>query len=101
MTKTHFGQHEDCFGCRVQSVSIAASAMPSRSPHAASTNAMEKRWEADMPAYKRLRDNGLQPANIDGCSIIEKRATESIEVERGLMGKYAKRMAQAAAEIPA
>lgn len=38
-----------------------------------------------MPAYKRLRADGLQPKRIDGCAEIEKKAKESWQVETGLI----------------
>ena len=43
--------------------------------------AREKRWSRDMPAYKRLRKQGLQPRQIDGCGILEKHATEKWQIE--------------------
>lgn len=36
-----------------------------------------------MPAYKRLRKNGLQPKAIDGCAELESKATTQQEVEMG------------------
>lgn len=42
---------------------------------------MESRWERDMPAYQRLRMNGLQPKQIDGCARIETEANSQLEVE--------------------
>lgn len=36
-----------------------------------------------MPAYKRMRDNGLQPPHIDGCAELESRASTQAEVELG------------------
>lgn len=44
---------------------------------------MESRWERDMPAYHRLRMNGLQPPKIDGCADLEQRAGSQMEVEMG------------------
>jgi hypothetical protein len=32
---------------------------------------MERRWSRDMPAYARLRGDGLQPRGIDGCGDLE------------------------------
>lgn len=48
-----------------------------------SQSQMESRWEKDMPAYYRLRRNGLQPSRIDGCAELETRATSQTEVEMG------------------
>lgn len=43
-----------------------------------------KEWVRDMHAYKRLRDQGLQPKHIDGSAKLEARATDRLEVEMGL-----------------
>ena len=45
------------------------------------TNQREKRWNKDMPAYKRLRKQGLQPRKIEGSSLLEKHATERWQIE--------------------
>jgi hypothetical protein len=37
----------------------------------------------DMPAYKRLRQQGLQPRDIDGCAELEARAETVREIEAG------------------
>jgi hypothetical protein len=34
-----------------------------------------------MPAYKRLRKNGVQPKGIDGAAALEARASTVAEVE--------------------
>jgi hypothetical protein len=57
--------------------------MPTRHPEAVTGNATDKRWEADMPAYKRLRRNGIQPPRIDDSAALESRATDQFEVEMG------------------
>lgn len=49
----------------------------------ATQSLMEKRWDRDMPAYQRLRANGLQPPKIDGCHQLEQRAHSQMEVEMG------------------
>ena len=84
-----------CFGCKAASVAVAASATPSRSAgaaHAASVNATEARWDRDMPAFKRLREQGLQPQRIDGAADVEARATERHHVEGGLDPKVVERV---------
>lgn len=48
-----------------------------------SQSLMESRWDRDMPAYHRLRMNGLQPKQIDGCAELESRANSQLEVELG------------------
>jgi len=64
---------------RLRSVGFAASAMPSRAAGAAAkvVNDREGRWNADMPAYKRLRRAGDQPPSIDGAAERERRIDAS------------------------
>ena len=57
--------------------SVSFTAAPS------STTLTERRWDRDMPAYKRLRENGLQPRCIDGCGDLEAKADTTFEVAAG------------------
>lgn len=77
---------EGCFGCKVAGLSIAASATPSRKggARAAEINQKDKVLEKDLDAYKRLRQEGLQPQAIDGSAEVEKRANYAWQVETGL-----------------
>jgi hypothetical protein len=59
---------EGCFGCRIASVGIAASAMPSRHPFAKECNDREAGWNKDMPAFKAAVQNGVMPATLTGCA---------------------------------
>jgi hypothetical protein len=36
-----------------------------------------------MPAYKRLRKNGIQPKGIDGAANLESKATSVQQIETG------------------
>jgi len=84
MRKTHDGSHgEDCFGCKIHHVSFAASAMPTRKPEAAGTRRMEENMARDLPAYKRLRNEGLQPAGTKGAANLERNANSKFEIETG------------------
>lgn len=76
---------EGCFACKIAGVAFGADAMPSRKRHAARTNAKERRWDKDMAAYKRLRADGLQPAQIDGSAKMEAKAEDRVQVETGLL----------------
>jgi hypothetical protein len=58
---------------------------------------MEKRWDKDMPAYKNLRKNGLQPRGIDGCAELEAKAVDRIEVEMGHIFDTKKELSEARA----
>ncbi|MFP4512087.1 MAG: hypothetical protein ACLFRV_03965 [Acidimicrobiales bacterium] len=61
---------------KLRSVAIAPSATPTRGDgKAAEVNAREARWHRDMPAYKRLRRDGLQPPQIDGSARLEQELT--------------------------
>lgn len=80
---THETFVEGCFACKLRTVAIAPSTMPSRNPRAAQVKATEQRWEDDMPAYRRLRANGIQPRGIDGCAELEAKAADRFEVETG------------------
>ena len=53
--------------------------MPSRASGAAAktVNDREDRWNADMPAYKRLRKAGDQPPRIDGAAARERAIDQS------------------------
>ena len=72
----------DCFGCKASSVSFAPSAMATRSV-ASSMKATEKQQEKDLPAYKRMRQEGLQPKSTKGAAEIEANASTRFEVVSG------------------
>jgi hypothetical protein len=65
-----------CFKHKLRTIQFDSRA---RSPQ----SQMESRWEKDMPAYQRLRWNGLQPPKIDGCAQLEQRANSQMEIEMG------------------
>jgi hypothetical protein len=44
---------------------------------------IEKQWERDLPAYRRLRRQGYQPPRTQGCAELEARAHMPREVEMG------------------
>lgn len=72
---------EGCFGCRVAGVSFGSNSTTTRGKAVEQINQRERQWNKDMPAYKRLRQQGLQPRQIDGASILEKHATEKWQIE--------------------
>lgn len=72
---------EDCWKCKIASVTFGADALPSRKGDTASTNAKEKVLQKDLDAYRRLRQDGVQPQNIDGSARIEARANSKDQVE--------------------
>jgi hypothetical protein len=80
--ETHPGLDvEGCFGCRVAGVSFGANESTTRGAQVKAINQREKGWNRDMPAYKRLREQGLQPRQIDGAAVLESSATEKWQIE--------------------
>lgn len=65
------------------SPAIAADALPNKRHGVRAINAREKRWDEDMPAYYRLRKEGLQPRSVDGARMVEQNATDPLEVAVG------------------
>jgi hypothetical protein len=76
---------EGCFGCRIAGVRMGMNTTTTRGAKVAEVNTTERNWNKDMPAYKRLRANGLQPKRIDGAANVEKRAQEGWQVETGIL----------------
>lgn len=76
---------EGCFGCRVSNVRVGVNSTTTRGGEVAQINQTEKNWNRDMPAYKRLRADGLQPKRIDGSAEVERKAKESWQVETGIV----------------
>jgi putative FmdB family regulatory protein len=64
---------------------VSPSAVPSRNNviDLAATKQAEKDKVADMDAYKRLRQNGVQPPSINGSARLEAKAEEKHEVNSG------------------
>lgn len=76
---------EGCFGCRIAHVRTGANTTTTRGQRVAEVNTTEKNWNRDMPAYKRLRQNGLQPKSIDGAANLEQKAKHEWQVETGII----------------
>lgn len=68
------------FGEKVKTISVLR-----RTPQSAT----ERRWSRDMPAYYRLRMQGLQPPQIDGSARLEARAADRFEIEYGRLASDA------------
>ena len=69
----------------ISGVNIAPSATPSRNSviDLEATKKADKAKDADMSAYKRLRQNGLQPKSINGSAHLEKHAETKRESQAG------------------
>jgi hypothetical protein len=76
---------DGCYACRIAAVSFAAAATPNRRRETHRINTTESQWDSDMASYKRLRKDGLQPPQIDGCRTLETRATDRVQVETGML----------------
>jgi hypothetical protein len=74
---------EQCFSCKIQNISFGSGTAPTRRAGAEVVEAREKRWNKDMPAYKALRAQGLQPPRIDGSAELMAKAETRFEVESG------------------
>lgn len=77
---------DGCFGCKVLSLHISPAAMPAHT-EGNGDYAFQRRFnrenEVDMPAYARLRRQGLQPPHIAGSAALERHAAEPWEVQMG------------------
>jgi hypothetical protein len=76
---------DGCFGCRVAQVRVGTNSTTTRGAQVAAVNQTESNWNKDMPAYKRLRADGLQPRKIDGAAEVERKAKEAWQVETGIV----------------
>ena len=81
--QTHPVEVDGCYACKVLSISISAAATPNRRPGVTGKDAQESRLSKDLPAYKRLRRDGLQPRNIDGSAELEKRVGSQFDIDLG------------------
>ena len=93
---------ESCFGCKIKSVSFAASAMPTRHPQAASTQKWDRQLHKDRAAFKAMRDQGIQPASLKGAADLQDRASTKHEIETGkILGdtKLAQRVERTVKEV--
>lgn len=72
---------EGCFGCKVTGVRMGSNSTTTRGARVEEVKQRDKQWSRDMPAYKRLRSQGLQPRQIDGSATLEKHANERWQIE--------------------
>jgi len=74
---------EGCFVCKISTISFGTGTAPTRRAGAEVVEARERRWNRDMPAYKALRAQGLQPPRIDGSAELMEKAETRFEIESG------------------
>lgn len=85
MAATHSLDHptyvENCWLCKMRSVSVAPAAMPTRQDvRYSSTDQLERNWKKDIPAYKELVKQGIQPEQVDGCHDLALTATKAEDI---------------------
>ncbi len=62
-------------------VHVAPSALENKGATARAGNARDSQWDKDMPAYKRMRNAGMQPRNIDGSAALENEVGSQFDVQ--------------------
>lgn len=62
---------------------VSVYATPHKGQSVRDADATEARWTRDMPEYKAMRRQGLQPPQIDGSADLANRAHSQLEVEMG------------------
>lgn len=74
-------------------VSIAAAAMPNKkgSSRTIEIDNTEKQWDQDLPAYKRMRNAGLQPPSTRGAAALEERVGDQFDIDHGGALKHGSR----------
>lgn len=90
MEQTHGYTHWDpdnCFGCKVQTITVSQAAMPTRHPQVAKIEAADKKLIQDLAAYKTMRLQGEHPKSVKGAHDVAQRAQSSFEIESGQLAK--------------
>ena len=86
--RTHGVDHWDpdaCFGCKIHTIGVAPSAMPSRGSgrHCEIAKNEDRKLAKDLTSYKRMAEQGLKPKSLTGAAEIESKCGSALEVERG------------------
>ena len=85
--RTHPQDVEDCFLCRIGGgpyVGAAVRVTQAGANQVREADARQAKWDRDGAAYKSLRDDGIQPAHLDGAADLMQR---SDSVEQIVTGK--------------
>lgn len=78
----HPEYNPDCYRCHLVSFHLAPSATPTRGKALIEGDLIEeKRRKKDLPAFERMRRQGMQPASTLDAHIMEKEASTKWEVE--------------------
>lgn len=83
--RVHAEYVEDCFMCKISTVSAGAGTniTGKGAKEAEFSRKMEARLEKDRPAYKAMKNAGLQPARLTGAHELMTKAETSFEIESG------------------
>jgi hypothetical protein len=63
--KHHRGGPDECFGCRIKGIRFGAAVMVNTQVQ--ESRDLERRLERDLPAYRQLRREGIQPKSTVGA----------------------------------
>ena len=86
MERTHGVTHfdpDECYGCKILTVGVQPSAMPSRNPDASWRRAAEVDLVKDLDAFKSARQMGYMPKSTRGAATLMDRAESEFEVQSG------------------
>jgi hypothetical protein len=61
-------------------MAIHSDATPNKKHGVRAANRREDKWAKTMPAYKRMRDRGLQPPNIDSAVNLENEVGDQMDI---------------------
>lgn len=64
-----------------EGVNISATCTPNKRSNVIALNAREHRFDVDGPAYKRMRNRGLQPPTIDGSAHLEDKVADQDDID--------------------
>lgn len=62
---------------------IAPSALEHKGAQARTKNMVDREWDKDRPAYKRMRDRGLHPKHIRGSAALEDKVDSDTDITFG------------------
>ena len=79
----HAHPDSECFGCKVEGFGIGAKVLVTRNPGLVDRKQTEKEYSANLPAYKRMKKEGLQPKRFTDAAKVEARAVSKFEIESG------------------
>lgn len=84
-----------CFGCRVGTIQVGRSTHGQEAQTEFQRDFAAEFHNGDREAYRRLRQNGLQPPSIRGSAHLEQHAETAFEVATGRIFPDRKLLAEA------